>query len=284
MSGVPPDNESCRLETTDSRLNQPSKKMEEIIFQEKYTIRSYETDAFSKVSLTALCNFFQDIAGKHASKLNFGFEYMISKKLFWVLSRLKVAIFKYPGWREEIFIKTWPSGTKGLLAYRDFQILDKHSNILGLAKSGWLAISHTTRRPQKVDFTTELLPALPDIFALKDPLDKLPQVENSEIGDIFHVRFSDLDMNKHVNNVKYIQWILDSYPIEMKERLWLNSFEINFLVESTINNEIEVHIQRNQKEELSYLHSLIRKDDNKEICRARAIWRNNNYHSQFEKE
>ncbi len=56
----------------------------------------------------------------------------------------------------------------------------------------------------------------------------------------FPVRNSDLDINQHVNNTKYAQWILDAIPYDYHRSLRLKTYSVNFLSETHLQDEVRV--------------------------------------------
>jgi acyl-ACP thioesterase len=80
-------------------------------------------------------------------------------------------------------------------------------------------------------------------------------------------------MHHHVNNIKYIEWILDSYPFEMNQTHQIHTFEINFLAESSCGDDISIHTDMLKGSPLAFLHSVFRKEDDRELCRARTGWK-----------
>jgi acyl-ACP thioesterase len=93
------------------------------------------------------------------------------------------------------------------------------------------------------------------------------EVKNS---DKFKVKISDLDINLHTNNVKYLQWVSDSYDIDFIKQNSLYSTEINYLSESFYNDE--VYLQTRTDTDNYYNHSVMR-SDGKELCRIRLGWK-----------
>ena len=57
----------------------------------------------------------------------------------------------------------------------------------------------------------------------------------------FSVRNSDLDLNGHVNNTRYAQWLLDSVSEESHRKYILTDYEINFLAETKQGEEISIY-------------------------------------------
>ncbi len=84
------------------------------------------------------------------------------------------------------------------------------------------------------------------------------------------VTYGDLDRNEHVNNVRYIDWILNGLPLDYLKTHELKELEVNYLSEASYDDEILVGGE--MKEASHFFHSLIRKGDNTELCRARTAW------------
>jgi medium-chain acyl-[acyl-carrier-protein] hydrolase len=245
--------------------------MRQYTFKKKYTVHSYEVDTDANVLLTAIGNYIQDIAGRHAEILGFGFEDMIKKNQYWVLSRLRIQMMKFPVWNEEVAVETWPSGIDRIFANRDFRILNGKNELIGDASSAWLIIDRRSRRPQNPEALNEHLPDL-DVSSDKKSLEKLPSVDGGDEYLSYQVKYSDLDQNNHVNNVKYIQWILDSYPDDFRTKNKIVTFEINFLSESSLGEKIKIKNVCLDQSKIVYHHALFLMDNEKEICRARITW------------
>jgi acyl-ACP thioesterase len=88
------------------------------------------------------------------------------------------------------------------------------------------------------------------------------------------VTYGDLDRNEHVNNVRYIDWILSGLPLDYLKTHELKEMEVNYLSEAAYDDEILVSSA--MKEEFLFFHSLIRNGDHTELCRARTAWESKN--------
>ena len=252
--------------------------MSDLKMKVKYSLHSYETDAAGKMSATSLFNYLQDIAGRHAESLHFGKDDLDNEDCFWVLSRIFVEMDHMPGWGSEIVISTWPRGIEGIFAIRDFEIADSKGDLIGRASSSWLVVDKKTRRPRRPEsmvggLLENTLPAsstgrsavkleVPDHYDYDTPL--------------FSVKYSDLDINMHVNNVKYIQWALDAYPLDFRLANEIAAVEVNYLSESLPGDELCVQLC--QLDDNNYLHSLVRRIDDRELCRISVTWRKSDKH------
>jgi medium-chain acyl-[acyl-carrier-protein] hydrolase len=243
------------------------------IWTDEYLISSYDVDAKGKASLPTLSKFMQETAYNHADHLEFGYHQLKEKNLFWVLSRLLIKIDKYPEWGDKIQIQTWPSGVERLFAYRDFRILDEQGAIIGAAGTAWLMLDVQKRRPQRPEELKARIKFLPNQRALEERPAKVPGLSNPVEGVFFPVRYSDLDLYNHVNNAKYIEWILDSFAADMHREFEVTEFEINFLSEAKIGDEAAILTEKLENASPAFGHCIKRKADNRDICLARTGWK-----------
>jgi acyl-ACP thioesterase len=83
------------------------------------------------------------------------------------------------------------------------------------------------------------------------------------------VRYSDIDVNRHVNSARYIGWLLDSYPPEFHRTHTLRSLEVNYLAETLWPDSVWVKSQK--KPAGQFAHSIV-KSSQEEVCRAELTW------------
>lgn len=182
------------------------------VYTEPYTVRANEVDVNGRTTLSAICNYFQEVAGNHALLLNFDISNLHLQNLTWVLQRLDIKMNKYPEWRDHITIETWPATGDGIRALRNYRILDESGEELGCCLSYWMIMNLETRRPVR------LLQYILDFNY--DERDKVMEMKTNrlippstpEISKNFNVRKSDLDMNNHVNHIKFIEWMVECLP------------------------------------------------------------------------
>lgn len=115
-----------------------------------FSVKSYHSDQNGKLTLTSLFHFLQECAWDNARLNNFGYEFLDAANAYWVLSRVLVKIDNYPEWKDEINIKTWPKGTDGFFAIRDFKI-SRNDVVIGNATTFWLILDKESKRPKKLD-------------------------------------------------------------------------------------------------------------------------------------
>ncbi|HLN55062.1 MAG TPA: acyl-ACP thioesterase domain-containing protein [Bacteroidales bacterium] len=241
-------------------------------FEKSYRIHVYETGPNGKLSIQSMFNYMQDIASDHAEVLGYGRNDLLEHNSFWVLSRLYAEIYELPEWEDNIVIKTWPNGTDRLFALRNYEIMYPDGRSLGYAVSSWLILDRDTRKVQRPEtfFAGKIFPT-PESFEIRNATKLEAAVEQGETNHCFRIKTSDLDINLHTNNAVYLRWISDCYDIGFLMKNVPQSIEINYLAESKYDEEIIIRTSADG--EGSFNHSIFRKNDNKELCRVRMVWK-----------
>jgi medium-chain acyl-[acyl-carrier-protein] hydrolase len=242
-------------------------------YTEKFKIRGYEVDLTGRATSLTISNYLQEIAGNHAGNLGVSVDKLFSKKLTWVLSRLHFKMISYPFWREEISITTWPSDAYGKYATRDFELFNSKDKLIGQATTSWMLIDLTKMKPISMPEFITSIDRPQRNRAISDKFDRIPKLETIEFQKKYNVRLSDLDINQHVNNVNYIEWAIETIPIEVSKKYQLSQFEISFRAESKYGDAVistSQEIERNGPK--VYLHNLVKDNLNKELAVARSRW------------
>ena len=241
------------------------------IWKEHLRVLTFNMDPKGKSHLTSICNFLQEGASLHAEHAGFGFENMMKRNQVWVLTRLKVVIEKYPVWKDKILLNTWSRGKEGIFHLRDFTINDIENKPIINATSSWAAINYKTRRPGIVEGLENGIYSLKDKKALNEKLEKLPELKKPVILRKRKIEYTDIDLLYHVNNVKYIELLINSFPIELLSKQSIYSMEINYLGEAKIEDNVIIQSEKIDKN--IFLTNVVRESDQKELCRARFFWK-----------
>uniref|UniRef100_A0A6I9RFT3 Acyl-[acyl-carrier-protein] hydrolase n=2 Tax=Elaeis guineensis var. tenera TaxID=51953 RepID=A0A6I9RFT3_ELAGV len=212
-----------------------------LVFRQNFSIRSYEIGADRTASIETLMNHLQETALNHvrnAGLLGDGFgatPEMSKRNLIWVVTKMQVLIEHYPSWGDVVEVDTWvgASGKNGMR--RDWHVRDYRTGQTILrATSIWVMMNKHTRKLSKMpeEVRAEIGPYFMEHAAIVDEDSrKLPKLDDDTADYIkwgLTPRWSDLDVNQHVNNVKYIGWILESAPISILENHELASMTLEY--------------------------------------------------------
>ncbi len=213
---------------------------EELSLKKKFTVTSADTDMFGRLRLSGLVNFLVQSAVYSADKLGFGLKFLRDEKLFWVLSRLEVHIYKTMRWYDEVEVETWPKNIDGLLYLRDFIMRDMSGNVVAKGSSAWIAVDLIRKRPKLIEgFVSEKFYALKEKKALENTPVKLKNVDCTENYELKSTYF-DLDVNQHVTTTRYVDWMMDSMSIDFHKENYPKSLIINFIKETKPLESIKV--------------------------------------------
>jgi acyl-ACP thioesterase len=169
-----------------------------------------------------------------------------------------------------ITVQTWPRGVEGLLAMREFLVLDRTGARLGGASSQWFVVDTETRKPVPPVFSPEVISLINPSRALDELPEKIIVPEPLSFSYAARARYNDLDMYRHVNNTRYIEWILNAFPEETFRWFFVHSFLIEFLAEVHTGEEIQLFWNKGMNPSV---FKGVRMEDDKTIFRARINWR-----------
>lgn len=208
------------------------------LWEESIQVKSYEVDFAGQLRLASMFNYFQETAGNHATHLGVGYEKLRTLGYYWVLSKAKVMIQRLPQWRETLTLATWPKGQDGLLFLRDFRMTDGDGEILLTGSTGWLLIDAEHNKPQLAEVLKIAIPPNKHGSAIEGPLKKLRPPEEPRPVYERKVLASDLDVNNHVNNARYLEWIADGFDQRHAASGAVAAFQVNYVGEAVLGNTI----------------------------------------------
>ncbi|XBI60146.1 palmitoyl-acyl carrier protein thioesterase, chloroplastic-like [Aegilops tauschii subsp. strangulata] len=235
-----------------SRQNIPTEKQAEdpfrqaqiveggVRYQQTVVVRSYEVGPDRTATLETILNLLQETALNHvwmSGLLGDGFgatHGMIKSNLIWVVSRMHVQVDHYPLWGDVLEIDTWvgSSGKNGMR--RDWLIRGRGSgNIYVRATSTWVMMNKNTRRLSKMpeEVRGEISPWFIDRHAIhEEATEKIIKLDSNakHVDSDLKPKRSDLDMNQHVNNVKYVRWMLETIPDQFLQHHQLSSIILEY--------------------------------------------------------
>ena len=215
-----------------------------------------------------------EAAGNNADALGFSIPQLAARNLTWMLSRLRLRLREYPGWRADLVVETWPSGLSRLFALRDFR-LRHDGRVIGEAVSAWLLIDTVRRRPVRPENEVDWSKMIHPERALAVDWEKLPPFpeapgEGAREAELA-VRYCELDVNLHATSLRYAEWLLESLPAELLASSVPGELDLDFQNEVGAGQRI-----LSRSAPLgggAFAHSLVRQADGVEVARARSAWR-----------
>ena len=201
----------------------------------EFLAEPFHCDFSQHLFMGHLGNHMLNAADFHSSARGFGMKYLLTINRSWVLSRLAIEMDEMPVQYTKFNVETWVESAMRYFTSRNFRVVGDDGKVYGYGRSIWAMIDTETRQPT-------------DIFAIdngainnwivKDkecPIDKGGRVKMSD--DATFVRtidthYNDVDINGHINSVKYIEHVLDLWPLEWYRDHAIRRFEIAYVAEA----------------------------------------------------
>jgi medium-chain acyl-[acyl-carrier-protein] hydrolase len=228
----------------------------------KYMIELSDVDYKKQLKLSALFSYFQDISSIASDTLDLGINTIEEKyNVAWILIRIRVDVFRHPKWNEEITIETWPLEPKTLEFERDFVIRDSHGNVIIKAVSTWIILDIKSRRIKKSNTINPVYPDVRTDRAIECQLGKFKHKGELEIAYKKVIGYSDIDLNRHLNNSRYIDFIMDCFTLENHDQYCVDSIEVSFNNEALPGDTLALYKDISEVNEgIIYIEGINEKD------------------------
>ena len=212
----------------------------------------FHCDFSSHLFMGHLGNHLLNAADFHSNDRGFGMNYLMPRHKTWVLSRLAIEMTEMPKSYDRFVVETWCESAMKYFTSRDFKICGKTSSseeakVYGYGKSVWAMIDTETRQPV-------------DIFEIHDGLIKeyidsekpcpiqassrVKMGKDAKLVRTIDTYYHDVDVNGHINSVKYIEHILDLFDLDYYKNHFLQSFEIAYVAESHQGDQLNFYVEK----------------------------------------
>ena len=210
----------------------------------KFTVTELHADRFGRCRPASLLRFAQDAAGSHCLELGTDWDTMASKGLFWAVIRQRLEVTRLPQTGETVTVKTWPMPTTRVAYPRATEGYDADGNVLFKVISLWVIMDQETRamiRPDRSGVDVEgivLGGELPAPAGL-NPKD-LPEETLRTVG------FTELDINGHMNNARYLDWVCDLLASDFHRDHPMKAVTICYLSEALEGQQISLRCEKGE--------------------------------------
>lgn len=224
-------------------------------YSESKLIRTSNADFKGVWRVSDIMATMQEVSGMHSELLGVGRSMLIKQNIVWVLSRSELIMDRYPSVGETITIETFPMKNRRWFFPRYFIIRDNENNIIGRAGTLWLLMDYIER---KMVGPETVLPFMPDNTDMDAPLALPGNIDDiDDVGGTF-VRmpvYTDLDVNQHVNNTRYADWLCDALGINVMRDNDIEHLLIHYTHEILPHQQMQITLQCNGNSfRLSGLH------------------------------
>ncbi|MEA4898226.1 MAG: thioesterase [Christensenellaceae bacterium] len=195
-----------------------------------------DCDADGRLKPSALLTLMQELAEVNAAGLGAGRVKLVEDGICWVLYRLRYAFSLLPAVGDRLRATTWPSGLKGPFFERGFRFEDTAGAMIGEAITTWVLFDIDKRRVLRPSALKTPVPINAELSCSLAPPGAL-RMEGLEPVERRTVRYTELDVNGHMNNARYADWALDLLRSGGEARP-VRGMQINFIAEGRLHDQV----------------------------------------------
>ena len=242
-------------------------------FEKQFELRYFEMNKLGLATPTIILCLLEETAADHSYLIDHNLFDLVKKNVGWVLVSGVLQMDRYPKYKEKITIKTWLSSYSSIKGYRENIIYDENKNIIGRAKGLWVFFDIEKRRPIPIfNEIKEKWSYFNEESISSDIKKKISAVDFADHTNQFRVNRYDTDMNRHVNNIRYLQWVIESIPEEISENYFLHKIDGRFISEAQYGDTVLSLTKKNITEN-SFEHTIKIEGSNKVCATAKTLWK-----------
>lgn len=208
-------------------------------YQENYNVKFHDTDVNEVISASNILKLMQETSMRHMKARKPSYEELLSDKKAFILSNIRLEIYNPIYAYEDVEVKTWACPSRGFSFLRSYSI-ERNGETMAEANTTWALVSTEARRLYKVadvdlsNYDTE------EQLTLENPLRiRIPaEAQLSLIGE-YTVRYTDTDLNGHMNNTNYPDMLVNC--MANPEKIRIKSIAISFLSDIKRGESVKIY-------------------------------------------
>ena len=243
-------------------------------FSKQYTVNIYDVDANYNCKYSSLMNYLWDVVVSQSDALG-ETDHGLINNCVWVLLKYDLNILEYPKFRDTITVETDIVGIKKLYGYRSFVIRNSEGTIIVSGISTAILLDLVQRRPVKMSPEQCKIYGIEKELEQALPLDDFIKFEDPKYLKDYFIRHSDIDVNKHVNNVKYIEMAVDTLPRDLLNIYQISAIKVLFKKEATEDSTLHLcsDVINQDEHQLTTVHTIFDEHSDKPITKLEFKWR-----------
>lgn len=241
----------------------------------EFLAEPFHCDFSHSLFMGHLGNHMLNAADFHSNDRGYGMNYLNPIHKTWVLSRLAIEMDEMPKAYDKFFVETWVESAMKYFTSRNFKVIGGDEKVYGYGRSIWAMIDTDSRQPT-------------DIFSVRDgliaqyiesekacPIDKSSRVKmgsGAELVRTVDTQYSDVDMNGHINSVKYIEHILNLFDLDYYRSHRLQRLDIAYVAESHQGDQLNLYREQMAEGEFNICVDKLtpQQRERVEVCRCKV--------------
>ena len=238
----------------------------------EFMAEPFHCDYSGRLFMGHLGNHMLNAADFHSTDRGFGMQYLLTIQRSWVLSRLAIEMEEMPRMYTKFDVETWVESAMRYFTSRNFRVVGNDGKVYGYGRSIWAMIDTESRQPTDI---LSIDNGAINNWIVKDkecPIDKGGRVKmdnEAELIRTIDTYYNDVDINGHINSVKYIEHVLDLWDLDWYREHQIKRFEIAYVAEAHAGDQLSFYRQQTGEQEYCIR---ICKDGDVETCRSKVTF------------
>lgn len=182
-----------------------------------------------------LLTMLQEAAIAHTEELGMGRGKTLDRGLLWIIALQRISIRRMPVYDERITVQTWPGKTMHVFFPRYYRVTGEDGQVLVEGSALWTLMDQTTRSAVFPDEHGVEIPGT--VTGMETALPRPPRSIEFTAEAVFTVPYSYLDLNGHMNNVRYLDLAEDVLPPELHTQA-LREILVEYTNEAKLGEQI----------------------------------------------
>lgn len=242
-------------------------------YDKEFELRYFEMNNFGEASSTTILTLLEETAADHCYAIDNSLYTLENQNIGWVLVSGFLEMDRYPCYKEKITIRTWLSDYSMVRGIRENIIYDEKKAIIGRAKGLWVFFDIEKRKPVPIfESIKERWSYCKEESINHNIKLKIKPIDTAMLIKEFKVNRFDVDSNKHVNNVRYLQWLVESIPERIFDNYYLHSIDGRFVSEAQFGDTI-LSFTEGDMVDNTFIHTIKTQQCNRVCATAKTVWK-----------
>ena len=199
------------------------------VFENKTRVDISKVNSNALITNKGLLSLLENTACMHSDVAGLGIIDIPKTHLSWIQLNWKVQIFRRLQYGENVTVRTWARASSKVCTLRDFEVFDESNNLTCIATTRWTLVNADTQTITKITddiinrYSPEDRTVFPD-FTFK----KLEEPEDFSNEYIYTTQRRDIDVNKHMHNLNYLDLAYETLPEDVYLNDEFNNIEIMY--------------------------------------------------------